>query len=360
MTATLSYRPAELAEYINWLYFFHAWGMPPRFATVAALHNCPACRASWVAGFGEADRTQAAEAARLFDEARKMLGAIENRCEARVRFGIYPARSDGDDILIYNKEETAGSPNLSAPVRLPMLRQQRTARPGDPYLSLADFVHPGSPAGYEPAESPAHFIGIFAATVEMGEEVTASGGNEAVSGADEITSGVDEFTLGVDENRLGVNKTKMGGEKPQADDPFRQMLCQTLCDRLAEAAVERMHEQVRRKYWGYAPQERLTAAELFAERFQGIRPAVGYPSLPDQSLNFVLDGIIGMGSIGIRLTENGMMNPHASVSGLMLAHPQARYFAVGPIDEQQLADYARRRGMPPEAMRKYLAANLRK
>jgi len=323
MTATLSYRPAELAEYINWLYFFHAWGMPPRFAAVAALHDCPACRASRVAGFGEADRAQAGEAARLFDEARHMLAALENRCEARVRFGIYPARSDGDDILIYNKECGAGSPDWSAPVRLPMLRQQRTARHGEPFLSLADFVHPGSPADCHPAEAPAHFIGVFAATADLGEEAAGT-----------------------------------GEKQPQTDDPYRRMLCQTLCDRLAEAAVERMHEQVRRKYWGYAPQERLTAAELFAERFQGIRPAVGYPSLPDQSLNFVLDGLIGMGSIGIRLTENGMMQPHASVSGLMLAHPQARYFAVGPIDEHQLADYARRRGMPVAVMRKYLAANL--
>lgn len=316
MTATLAYRPEELAGYINWLYFFHAWGMPPRFAAVAALHDCPACRAGWVAAFAETDRAQADEAARLFDEACGMLHALDGHCEARARFGIYPARSDGDDILIYNKESAAGIPDLSAPVRLPLLRQQHVARRGDPFLSLADFVHPGPPAGHSPAEAPEHFLGLFAATADAEEALL------------------------------------------QAADPYRRMLCQTLCDRLAEAAVERMHEQVRRDFWGYAPQEKLQAADLFAERFQGIRPAVGYPSLPDQSLNFVLDEIIGMGTIGIRLTENGMMQPHASVSGLMLAHPQARYFAVGPIDGHQLADYARRRGMPVETLRKYLAANL--
>lgn len=318
MTRTLSYCPGELADYINWLYFFHAWGMPPRFAAVAALHDCPACRASWVAGFGEADRAQAGEAARLFNEARAMLRTLDGQFKLHVRFGIYPARSEGDDLYIYNKVSEDGAPDLSAPVRLPLLRQQHAAKDGSPCLSLADFVHPGSPAGRHPAEAPAHFVGLFAATVDA----------EA--------------------------------ERLHADDPYLRMLCQTLCDRLAEAAVERMHEQVRLAYWGYAPQEKLTAADLFAERFQGIRPAVGYPSLPDQSINFLLDEILDMRTIGIRLTENGMMQPHASVSGLMLAHPQARYFAVGQIDEQQLADYARRRGMDTEIMRKFLAANLRK
>ena len=94
------------------------------------------------------------------------------------------------------------------------------------------------------------------------------------------------------------------------------------------------------------------------EEFQGIRPAVGYPSLPDQSVNFLLDELLDMQQIGIRLTENGMMQPHASVSGLMFAHPASRYFSVGKIDEQQLKDYATRRGLPLDIMRKYLGANI--
>ena len=136
------------------------------------------------------------------------------------------------------------------------------------------------------------------------------------------------------------------------------MLVQTLADRLAEATAEKMHEQVRKEYWGYAPDERLSIRQLHNEEFQGIRPAVGYPSLPDQSVNFLLDEMLDMQQIGIHLTENGMMQPHASVSGLMLAHPACRYFNVGKIDEEQLADYAKRRGMPIATMRKFLGANL--
>ena len=120
-----------------------------------------------------------------------------------------------------------------------------------------------------------------------------------------------------------------------------------------------MHEQVRRHYWGYAPDERLTVAELHAERFCGIRPAVGYPSLPDASINFILADILGFGEIGIRLTESGAMTPHASVSGLMMAHPAARYFSVGPIGDDQLRDYARRRGLPLSIMKRFLTSNVK-
>ena len=136
------------------------------------------------------------------------------------------------------------------------------------------------------------------------------------------------------------------------------MLVQLLCDRLAEATTERMHEDVRKKYWGYSTDERWTPQELLDEPYQGIRPAIGYPSLPDQSFNFLLEEVVRFSSIGIQLTESGAMMPHASVSGLIFAHPAARYFAIGKIDEQQLSDYAQRRGMKPDDIRKYLIANL--
>ena len=136
------------------------------------------------------------------------------------------------------------------------------------------------------------------------------------------------------------------------------MLVQTLADRLAEAAAERLHEQVRKELWGYAKEEKLTIKQLHNEEFQGIRPAVGYPSLPDQSINFLLNDLLGMEQIGIHLTENGMMVPHASVCGLMFAHPEARYFSIGKIGEDQLKDYAHRRGMPVEEIKKFLAENL--
>lgn len=190
--------------------------------------------------------------------------------------------------------------------RIPLLRQQQGRAP---YLCLADFIRPLS-SGIKDK------VGLFATSVDIGME------------------------------------TDFGA------DAYEKMMAQLLADRLAEAAAERVHEQVRKEYWGYAKDEQLTIAEMLVEKFQGIRPAIGYPSLPDTSLNFVLDEMLEMKQIGIRLTESGAMKPHASVSGLMLAHPEARYFNLGKIGEDQLRDYARRRGLPVEVLRKFLAANL--
>lgn len=190
--------------------------------------------------------------------------------------------------------------------RIPLLRQQQGKTP---FLCLSDFLRPLS-AGIEDR------IGLFATSVDMGLEA--------------------DFD----------------------SDPYQKMLVQLLADRLSEAAAERTHEQVRKRYWGYAKDEHLTIPEMLMEKFQGIRPAIGYPSLPDTSLNFVLDDLLDMKQIGIRLTESGAMKPHASVSGLMFAHPQARYFNLGKIGEDQLQDYAHRRGLPVEVCRKFLAANL--
>lgn len=190
--------------------------------------------------------------------------------------------------------------------RIPLLRQQQGKTP---FLCLSDFLRPLS-AGIEDR------IGLFATSVDMGLETDYDA------------------------------------------DPYQKMLVQLLADRLSEAAAERTHEQVRKRYWGYAKDEHLTIPEMLMEKFQGIRPAIGYPSLPDTSLNFVLDDLLDMKQIGIRLTESGAMKPHASVSGLMFAHPQARYFNLGKIGEDQLQDYAHRRGLPVEVCRKFLAANL--
>lgn len=292
----LTYTLAETAPYINWIYFFHAWGFQPRFATIADLHGCDSCRALWLARFPEADRAKAAEAMQLFKEAQRMLAQLEGKLRVQVLFRLCRANAEGDNLLLDG-------------VTFPLLRQQTPHADGSPYLCLSDFVRPLS-SGIEDT------VGVFAATV----------GGEAE-------------TLG-------------------DDDPYRQLLVQTLADRLAEAATERMHLYVRRTAWGYAPDEDLPIADLLQEKFQGIRPAVGYPSLPDQSVNYLIDRLLDLSRIGIRLTENGAMHPHASVSGLMLAHPAARYFAVGRIGHDQLEDYARRRGLPLEEMKKFLAANL--
>ena len=186
--------------------------------------------------------------------------------------------------------------------RIPLLRQQEE---GSQFLCLSDFVSP-----------VADKIGLFATSVDAAM--------------------VSDFD----------------------DDAYQKMMAQLLADRLAEAAAERMHEEVRKHYWGYAKDEQLSIAQMQQEQFQGIRPAVGYPSLPDASLNFLLDELLDFQQIGISLTESGAMRPHASVSGLMLSSPESHYFSVGRIGEDQLADYARRRQMPIDKMRKFLTANL--
>ena len=304
MTDTLHYSIASVTPYINWVYFFHAWGFQPRFATISSIHGCDACRAGWLADFAEEERAKAAEAMQLFKDANRMLSHLAEDFKTHVRFGLFDANSDDDNIVFQTSE---------GPFSLPLLRQQHTVKDGEPNLCLADFVRPLS-------QGIADKVGVFAGTVDTEME-------------------------------------HMYEEGDYADD-FKHMLCQTLADRLAEAAVEKMHEEVRRTYWGYAPDEQLTTAELFLEKFQGIRPAVGYPSLPDQSINFELDKLLHFEELGIRLTENGAMIPHASVSGLMLSHPSSRYFAIGKIGEDQLKDYANRRNLPVDVMRKFLSANL--
>ena len=299
--STLHYSIHEVVPYINWSYFFHAWGFPARFAAIAHVHCCDSCRASWLSSFPVEDRARAAEAMQLHKEALRLLTFLDQQGHhVHFRFGLFPCYSHGEDIII----DESDRPTLS------FLRQQTP-----PFLCLADFVRPLSPNGQPDC------LGVFCAAADTAiEQLYAEGTSDA--------------------------------------DAYRHLLCQTLADRLAEAATERAHQAVRRHYWGYDPDEDLSIDDLHAERFQGIRPAVGYPSLPDQSLAFDLDRLINFSAIGIRLTEHGAMQPHAAVCGFMLAHPQSRYFAVGPIGEDQLADYAQRKGRSPEELRPFLAANL--
>ena len=260
----LTYQISDVVPYINWVYFYHAWGLS-----------------------GKPEK----EKLKLRNEAEALLQEMEGHHHTFALFDIYEANSDGDDLLIGN-------------VRIPMLRQQR-AQGNGVCLCLSDFVRPLSSGVKD-------HVGAFATTVDVSMEHEHKG------------------------------------------DHYKQMMAQTIADRLTEATAEKMHEEVRKKYWGYAPDEHLTMEQLHGELFQGIRPAVGYPSLPDTSVNFILSDLIGMKQIGITLTETGMMRPHASVSGLMLAHPKARYFELGTIGEDQLRDYAARRGLPVELMRKYI------
>ena len=250
----------------------------------------------WLAGFPEEERAKAAEAMQLLKEANRMLDLLDRDFRVHSVYRLCKANADGDNLLLDG-------------IPLPLLRQQTPQPDGAPFLCLSDFVRPLS-------SGVTDTVGIFAASCDGEVELL------------------------------------------HADDPYKHLLVQTLADRLAEAATEKMHEYVRKVAWGYAKEENLSIPELLKEDFQGIRPAVGYPSLPDQSVNFLLDKLLHMGQIGISLTENGAMYPHATVCGLMFAHPAARYFAVGKIGKDQLEDYAKRRGMAVEKVSRFLAANL--
>lgn len=290
------YNIHELADYINWIYFFHAWGFQPKYSSIADIHGCDGCRAMWLISFKEDERPKASEAMQLHKEAKRMLNSLDGRFKVYAMYRLMDANSDGDNLIMEG-------------TRFPLLRQQSRVKDSDPFLCLSDFVRPAS---YGMTDT----VGCFATTIDPEME------------------------------------------KEFEDDDYKHMLCKTLAERLAEAAAEKIHETIRKSVWGYAPDENLSVKELLNEKYCGIRPAVGYPSLPDISVNFLLDDLLDMKRIGITLTENGMMHPHASVSGLMFAHPQSRYFSVGKIDEMQLADYAERRGKTADEMRKYLRANV--
>jgi cobalamin-dependent methionine synthase I len=297
----ITYNISDLVPYVNWVYFFYAWQVK-----------------------------EEAEKQRLRQEAEVLLSKLEGRYHVYGIFELFDAYGEEDDIIIRGERgkatgrrallgNEARGERLPQTLRIPCLRQQQGT---PPYLCLSDFLPPKnksltpnlSPLTSKEPLTPK--LGLFATTVDMGLET--------------------DFDA----------------------DPYQKMMVQLLADRLAEAAAERMHEQIRKEYWGYAKDENLSIPDMLVEKFQGIRPAVGYPSLPDTSLNFVLDDILDMKQIGIRLTESGAMKPHASVSGMMFSHPQARYFNLGKIGEDQLQDYARRRGLPVEVMRKFLASNL--
>ena len=260
------YRPAELLPYIDWGYFFHAWGIRPQ-------------------------QQNTGEAQSLKNDAVAFL--TENDCSVHALFRLCCAQSAGDNLLLDGRV-------------LPLLRQQHS-RTDIPNLCLSDFVSPVSDS-----------VGLFATSVteNVGTEID--------------------------------------------DDPYRKMLSQTLADRLSEAAASCLHSQVRtrKELWGYSPDEKFTPEELNSEPYPGIRPAIGYPSLPDQSVIFTIDKLLNLSSIGITLTPNGAMHPHASVCGLMFAHPASRYFSVGKISNEQLADYASRRGTTIEDIKRFLIKNI--
>lgn len=298
-TETVTYDLHDVHEYINWIYFFHSWNFQPRFASVAELDGCPACNAAWIESFDESERNKAAEAIKLYNDALAMLRMHDGEFKVRVRYSLYNACSDMDDVIIDNS------------FRIPFLRQQKP-EPGKDYcLCLADFL-PDTGSGKH------DILGVFATTVDKDMENT------------------------------------------YPDDMYKSMIMKILAERAAEAATEKCHEYIRKKTWGYAPNENLSIKELLVEEYDGIRPAVGYPSIPDHTINFIIDKLINFSEIGLEVTENGAMRPSASVSGFMFGNPHSRYFSIGHITEEQLADYAGRRGLEVSEISRFLSKNISK
>jgi 5-methyltetrahydrofolate--homocysteine methyltransferase len=245
------------------------------------------------------DDPKVGEAARaLYKDAQEMLERLadEKWMRAAATIGFWPANSDGDDIVLFTDES-----RTEELARLHTLRQQLGRREGRANIALADFVAPRS-------SGVADYVGGFVVTAGLGEDELA-----------------ERFK--------------------RAHDDYNAILIKALADRLAEAFAERMHERVRRDFWGYAPDENLDNAGLLFEGYRGIRPAPGYPAQPDHSEKKTLFDLLGAEhAIGVKLTESWAMWPGASVCGVYFSHPESHYFGVGKVERDQVEDYARRKG----------------
>ena len=289
------YPLAELVDRIDWTPFFQSWELQGKYPDIMQ------------------DKVVGEAARNLFADAQKMLKEIvaqPDRLFGRAVIGFWPANSAGDDIEVY--ADDSRSHRLAV---IHSLRQQMARDNSRPNLALADFV--------APAETGLHdWVGAFAVT---------SG-----SGLDELAA---EYKAG--------------------NDDYNAILVKALADRLAEALAERIHERVRREFWAYAPDEALSNAELIGEKYRGIRPAPGYPACPDHTEKATLFHLLDAeANAGITLTESFAMLPGAAVSGWYFAHPEAEYFGVGKIEADQVADYARRKGMDVRTMERWLGPNL--
>ena len=286
---------ARLADYIDWTPFFSTWELRAKYPRVLQHER-----------YGE-------QARQLFDDANAMLQQwIDNgRVRANAVYGLFAANSvDQDDIEVYNDESRS-----DVAARIVGLRQQGVF-PGDqPNLALADFIAPRT-------SGRSDYIGAFAVTA-------------------------------------GIGLDSLAAEYEADNDVYHAILAKSLADRLAEAFAEYLHRRVRIETWGYAADEDLDRAELISESYRGIRPAPGYPANPDHRQKLVLWDLLAVESnAGIGLTESLAMTPAAAVSGWYFAHPEARYFAVGKLAPDQVADYARREGLSLEAAERNLAPNL--
>ncbi len=285
----------ELREYIDWQPFFNSWEMKGKYPDI--LNN----------------PTTGETARKLFDDGQAMLDRLiaEKWITARGVVGLFPANTvDHDDIEVYSDDSRA-----EVRTTLHHLRQQTEHREGVAHKCLADFVAP------KDTGLPDH-VGAFAVTAGIG-----------------ITDKITEFK--------------------EALDDYSAILLESLADRLAEAFAERLHERIRTEFWGYQPDESLDNEALISEKYEGIRPAPGYPACPEHTEKSLLWELLDVEkNTGIELTESMAMWPGASVSGWYFSHPQSQYMVVGRLGRDQVADYARRKGWSVEEAEKWLSPNL--
>ena len=308
---------AELAKYIDWGPFFQTWDLAGPFPAILK------------------DEVVGTEAVRVYADAQRMLRRlIEGRwLTASGVVGLYPANSVGDDIEIYTDESRS-----EVAMTWYGLRQQteKTAVEGvmRPSRCLSDFV------------APKHVAPELIA--ERARNIRAPGQKDLrirdYIGLFAVTSG-----LGAEKKEKYFNDDH---------DDYSSIMLKALADRLAEAFAEAMHKRVREDLWGYAASESLSIEEMIGEKYQGIRPAPGYPACPDHSVKKDMFDLLGAGDIGMALTESLAMTPAASVSGFYFSHPDSSYFNVGKIGDDQLQDLAKRRGARAEDLQRLLAPNL--
>ena len=287
----------EIAEYIDWTPFFITWEMKGSYPKIFD------------------DKERGVEAKKLFDDAQSMLNKIINEkwLTANAVVGIFPALTVGDDIEVY-KDDTA----KKIIATFHTIRQQTQKGEGEKNIALADFIRQKN----EKAKSIVDHLGGFA-----------------------VSTG------------FGIEKWLEKFEKDH--DDYSSIMLKALADRLAEAFAELLHKKIRTSIWGYANDENLNTQDIIKEKYQGIRPAPGYPAQPDHTEKTTLWKLLDVEkNTGITLTESLAMFPTAAVSGLYFAHPDARYFSIGKILRDQVEDYAKRKQMKVEEVERWMGSVL--
>jgi 5-methyltetrahydrofolate--homocysteine methyltransferase len=289
MIGTKTIRHIDLStirSYIDWTPFFQTWELAGKF---------PAILEDAVVGH---------EAKKLFNDANQLIDKLikDDMFHANAVLGIFPAKPDGDNIIVYTDDT-----RTTVAETFCFLRQQRQMGNGIPNLCLTDYLSENG-----------DYLGMFAVTAGLGIEMLAKAYEER-------------------------------------HDDYNSIMVKAIADRFAEALAEYLHLQVRKQYWAYAPDENCSIQDLIVEKYLGIRPAPGYPACPEHSEKEKLFKLIdATAQTGIELTSSYAMSPAASVSGFYFAHPKSKYFAVGNIGKDQLADYAQRKGVSTEEAEKLL------